>query len=83
MWQGTAGDMRTPPPTFRLSVLDAAADYIEADMNEAAARTLQRLLGSEGSDGVPEWLQRLETGDNAPEVAVELRAEVVRLRGEA
>ena len=77
---GSVGWRLSSPPTFRLSILDAAADYIDEGMVSAAERALTRLLDGQDADGVTEWLERLRRRGDSASVTRELRAEVERLR---
>lgn len=79
---GDTPPMAAPVPSFRLSLLDAAADYIEGGMIDAAARSLESLSGRSSDDDVADWLERIRAGADADVVAAELRAEVARLRRE-
>ena len=69
-------------PDFRVSLLDAAADYIDEGMPDAAVRALSTILDRLEDGRVPRWIERAESGSEAVELASELRSEVARLREE-
>lgn len=68
------------PPSFRLSLLDAAADYLEEGMHAAAERRLELLVGGSDDDLIEGWLRRMRAREDSEVVIWELRAEVARLR---
>ncbi len=74
--------MDTPEPDFRLSLLDAASDYLDAGTPDAAVRALRAVLERSEDDRVAEWIARAQNGSEAALVAHELRAEVARIRNE-
>ena len=74
--------MPAPEPDFRQSLLDAAADYLDEGMPDAAVRALRTVLERSEDVRVAQWVERAENGGEAVEIAGELRAEVARLREE-
>lgn len=65
---------------FRLSLLDAAADYIDVRNFAAASRSLRTLLGRGDDEQAQRWIHLIESARNAERVVGEIRAEVSRLR---